>query len=418
MNKELIKHIILRQQELIPGFKIVKRNFPFEKNACQVLVGIRRAGKSFLLYQYIQELVESGHSIEEILFINFEDERIADIKKDELQLILDAYRELFPHKPYIFLDEIQNVDGWEHFARRLADEKYQVIITGSNAKMLSRDIASTLGGRYLLKEVFPFSFAEFLDYEHITLNSHWGLSPQRADIVRLMNAYLHQGGLSESFDLVDKRGWLQGLYDRILLSDIVVRHKIRNERSLRMLVRKLADSVMQPTSIKRLQNILQGDGTKISRDTVSDYISYLHDAYLTFSISNFTDNISERATIQKHYFYDNGILSLFIIDPEPKLLENIVALYLYKRYCDNLQYYNKNVEVDFIVESEKLLTQVSWSIADSDTRQRETNALVKAAKFFKVNEAFIVTFNEENTIISEGIKINVVPIYRLLLESR
>lgn len=415
MDKETIKQIILRQQELIPNFQIVKRDFPFEKHACQVLVGIRRAGKSFLLYQYIQQLVADGHSIEEILFINFEDERIADIKMSELHLILDAYRELFPHKPFVFLDEIQNVDGWEHFARRLADEKYQVIITGSNAKMLSRDIASTLGGRYILKEVFPFSFAEYLDYEHVKLSAHWELSPQRADVVRYMSTYLHQGGLSESFDLVDKRGWLQALYDRILLSDIVVRRKIRNERSLRLLVRKLADSVMQPTSVKRLQNILQGDGSKISRETVSDYIGYLHDAYLTFSISNYSDNISERASIQKHYFYDNGLLGLFIINPEPKLLENLVALHLYKKYGEGLQYYNRNVEVDFVVGEKKLLVQVSWSIADADTRQRETGAIVKTAKFFNATEAYIITFNEEETIVLDDIKINVVPVYRLLL---
>lgn len=415
MNKETIKQIILRQQELIPNFKLVKRSYVFEPNTCQVLVGIRRAGKSFLLYQYIQQLLNEGHSIEEILFVNFEDERISDITKGELHIILDSYRELFSHTPLIFLDEIQNVDGWEHFARRLADEKYKVIITGSNAKMLSRDISSTLGGRYLLKEVFPFSFREYLDYHKVDLNPHWELSPQRADIVRLMDQYLHQGGLSESYDVVDKRGWLQALYERILLSDIVVRHKIRNERSLRMLVRKLAESVMQPTSIKRLQNILQGNGTKISRETISDYLAYLHDAYLTFGISNYSDSISERATIQKHYFYDNGILGLFIMNPDTKLLENIVAIYLYKKYGDKLQYYNRNVEVDFVVSTKHLLVQVAWSIADEATRKREVDALVKVSKYLQAETTCILTFNEEETIIEGNTTIKVIPIYKLLL---
>lgn len=415
MNKEIIKQIILRQQELIPSFKLIKRDFHFEPAMCQVLVGIRRAGKSFLLYQYIQQLLNEGHSIEEVLFINFEDERISDITKDELHLVLDSYRELFPHKPYIFLDEIQNIEGWEHFARRLADEKYKVIITGSNAKMLSRDIASTLGGRYFLQEVYPFSFKEYLDYRHVQLSLHWDLSPQRADIVRLMEEYLHQGGLSESFDLVDKRGWLQSLYERILLSDIVVRHKIRNERSLRLLVRKLAESVMQPTSIKRLQNILQGDGTKIARYTISDYLAYLHDAYLTFSISNYSDSLSERATIQKHYFYDNGILGLFIMNPDTKLLENLVAIYMYKKYGEKLQYYNRNVEVDFMVEEKGLAVQVSWSIVDETTRNREVDALVKAAKYLNIDKAYIVTFNEEDTIMKDNLNIEVLPIYKLLL---
>lgn len=415
MNKDIIKQIILSQQELIPTFRLIRRDFVFEPLACQVLVGIRRAGKSFLLYQYIQQLVAEGHSINEMLFINFEDERLIDITSGELHLIVESYRELFPYKPYIFLDEIQNVDGWEHFARRLADEKYQVIITGSNAKMLSRDIASTLGGRYLLREVFPFSFKEFLDYNKVVLKSHWELSPQRADVVRLANAYIHQGGLAESFGLADKRGWLQSLYEHILLSDIVVRYNIRNERNLRMLIRKLAESVMQPTSMKRLQNILQGDGTRISRETISDYLGYLHDSYLTFSLSNFTDSLSDRAVIQKHYFYDNGILSLFIINPDTKLLENLVALSLFKKYGDQLQYYSHNIEVDFVVASERLLVQSSWSIADPDTCQREVNALVKVARRFDTSSAYIITFNEEQTITSEGVTISVIPIYKWLL---
>lgn len=417
MDKETIKQIILREQELIPTFSLVERDFNFEPTMCQVLVGIRRAGKSFLLYQNIRQLIRERHSMEEMLFINFEDERIAGITSGELHLILDAYRELFAFKPFIFLDEIQNVDGWEHFARRLADEKYKVIITGSNAKMLSRDIASTLGGRYMLQEVFPFSFSEYLRYRNVSLKPHWELSPQRADIVRMMDSYLHGGGLAESFDIRDKRGWLQSLYERILLSDIVVRYKIKNENSLRLLVRKLADSVMQPTGIKRLQNILQGDGTKIARTTISSYLAYLHDAYLVFSISNFSDSLSDRTSIQKHYFYDNGLLSLFIMNPDTKLLENLVALHLYKKYGDSLQYYRRNVEVDFVVADAKLLVQVSWSISNEETYRREASALSKVAAYFGARKAYIITFNEEQSLTVGDTIIEVVPIYRLLLDS-
>ena len=161
MDKNIIKQIILWQQELVCKVELQGRKIFFDDNANYVLVGIRRAGKSYMLYQHIQHLKANGHSKEEILFINFEDERITDIKKEELHLIIEAYRELFSHQPIIFLDEIQNVDGWEHFARRLADEKYRVFITGSNAHMLSREISSTLGGRYLTKEIYPFSFREY-----------------------------------------------------------------------------------------------------------------------------------------------------------------------------------------------------------------------------------------------------------------
>ena len=419
MDKNVIKQIILAQQEFVGKIRLQGRNIHLEENANYVLVGIRRAGKSYMLYQQIQQLVAQGHSLEEVLFVNFEDERITDIQKEDLHLILESYRELFAHQPIIFLDEIQNVEGWEHFARRLADEKYRVFITGSNAHMLSREISSTLGGRYLTKEIFPFSFEEYLEYRKVRLPRFWELSPIKADVIRLFSDYFYYGGLSEVFDIQDKKSWLQSLYQKILYSDIVVRKGVRNERSLRLLIRKLADSVMQPTAIKRLQNILQGDGTKIARETIGSYLDYLHESYLTFSISCFTDSISERETIKKHYFYDNGILNLFLFQPETKLLENLVAVQLYKRYGEDLFYYNKNVEIDFCVPKEGLLIQVSYRMVDEATRIRELGALQKVGKFLKAKRCMVVTYDQEETISSEelGFDIEVVPIYKFLLLS-
>lgn len=395
MDKNVIKQIILNQQDFIGRIKLQSRNVCFEENANYVLVGIRRAGKSYMLYQHIQHLVANGHSIEEMLFINFEDERISDIRKEDLYLVLEAYRELFAFQPIIFLDEIQNVEGWEHFARRLADEKYRVFITGSNAHMLSREISSTLGGRYLTKEIRPFSFSEYLEYHNIHLLQHWELSPIRADVVRLFSDYFYYGGLSEVFDIQDKKSWLQSLYQKILYSDIVMRKGVRNERSLRLLIRKLADSVMQPTAIKRLQDILQGDGTKITRDTIGSYLDYLHESYLTFGISSFTDSISQRESIKKRYFYDNGILNLFLFLPETKLLENLVAIKLYNKYGDDLYYYNKNVEVDFCVPNDGLLIQASYRMIDEATRNREIGTLQKLSKFIKPQRCIIVTYDQE-----------------------
>lgn len=417
MEKNVIKQIILRWQELIPQVSLTERTISVEPAANHVFVGIRRAGKSYLLYQYIHQLVQEGHSMEEILFVNFEDERISDIQKDELHLILEAYRELYALQPIIFLDEIQNVEGWEHFARRLADEKYRVFVTGSNAHMLSREIASTLGGRYLLREVYPFSFGEYLTFKGITLKDHWELSPVKSDVIRLMKDYFYTGGLAESFPLLDKRTWHQSLYDKILLSDIVMRKRIRNERSLRLMVRKLAESVMQPTSVKRIQNILQGDGTKITRETIADYLDYMHEAYLSFSLSNYTDSLAERATIQKHYFFDNGILNLFITEPDTKLLENLVAIHLYRIYGDKLLYFNRNVEVDFYVPDANELIQVSYSIRDANTRKREVDALKKTASFLNTSSLKIVTYEEEDTIEEDGFHIEVIPIYKFLLNN-
>lgn len=417
MDKNVIKQIILNQQDFIGRIKLQSRNVCFEENANYVLVGIRRAGKSYMLYQHIQHLVANGHSIEEMLFINFEDERISDIRKEDLYLILEAYRELFAFQPIIFLDEIQNVEGWEHFARRLADEKYRVFITGSNAHMLSREISSTLGGRYLTKEIRPFSFSEYLEYHNIHLLQHWELSPIRADVVRLFSDYFYYGGLSEVFDIQDKKSWLQSLYQKILYSDIVMRKGVRNERSLRLLIRKLADSVMQPTAIKRLQDILQGDGTKITRDTIGSYLDYLHESYLTFGISSFTDSISQRESVKKRYFYDNGILNLFLFLPETKLLENLVAIKLYNKYGDDLYYYNKNVEVDFCVPNDGLLIQASYRMIDEATRNREIGALQKLSKFIKPQRCIIVTYDQEEIIQSNDldVQIEVIPAYKFML---
>lgn len=417
MDKNVIKQIILNQQDFIGRIKLQSRDVCFEENANYVLVGIRRAGKSYMLYQHIQHLVANGHSIEEMLFINFEDERISDIRKEDLYLILEAYRELFAFQPIIFLDEIQNVEGWEHFARRLADEKYRVFITGSNAHMLSREISSTLGGRYLTKEIRPFSFSEYLEYHNIHLPQHWELSPIRADVVRLFSDYFYYGGLSEVFNIQDKKSWLQSLYQKILYSDIVMRKGVRNERSLRLLIRKLADSVMQPTAIKRLQDILQGDGTKITRDTIGSYLDYLHESYLTFGISSFTDSISQRESVKKRYFYDNGILNLFLFLPETKLLENLVAIKLYNKYGDDLYYYNKNVEVDFCVPNDGLLIQASYRIIDEATRNREIGALQKLSKFIKPQRCIIVTYDQEEIIQSNDldVQIEVIPAYKFML---
>lgn len=415
MDKNIIQQILLSQQEFVRKVKLQKRNIALEPNANHVLVGMRRAGKSYMLYQHIQQLLAEGHSVEEILFVNFEDERITDITKEELHLILDAYRELFAHEPIIFLDEIQNVDGWEHFARRLADEKHRVLITGSNAHMLSREVASTLGGRYLAKEVFPFSFGEYLEYRQIALGDHWELSPVRADVVRALGDYFYYGGLSEAFALQDKRAWLQSLYHKILYSDIVTRKGIRNEQSMRMMVRKMADSVMQPMAVKRLQNILQGNGTRISRETIGSYLDYLGEAYLMFGISGFTDALTERETIKKHYFYDNGLLNLFLFQPEAKLLENLVAIHLYKHYGDRLFYYNRNVEVDFCVPDDGLLVQASYNISDSATLERELSALDKVSCFVPTRRLLLVTYNQEATIHRGGKDIEVVPVWKFLL---
>ena len=329
MEKRIIKAIIAERQQEIAHLELIERPIAFEHNVSYVLVGIRRAGKSYQMYQDIQRLIREGHAtIEDCLYINFEDERIATIEAAELGMLLECYAEMYgSRKPLIYLDEIQNITGWEKFARRLADSKYRVFITGSNARMLSQDIATTLGGRYIVREIFPFSFSEYLTYHGIVPDKNWEFDPQmRLQVVRMFSAYFYFGGFAETFALKDKREWINSLYQKILLGDIVARNEIRNGSAIRLLAKKLAESVMQPTTQTRLLHIVKSSGSNISRNTLSDYLKYMDDAYLTFGLPNFTDSVAERASSRKRYYYDNGLLNNFLLDAEPKLLENLVAI--------------------------------------------------------------------------------------------
>lgn len=422
VDKQNIKQIIGERQEELLSIQIVERPMKFDRSSNYVLIGPRRAGKSYMLYWYIQQLAKNKEvSIRQILYINFEDERIALIQAHELGTLLEAYQEMHPtEKPWIFLDEIQNITGWEKFARRLADSKYHVMITGSNAKMLSSEIATTLGGRYIAREVFPFSFVEYLAYCGLTLQSNWEYMPaQRQQVKNKMESYFLYGGFAETFDKTDKREWLNSLYQKIIMGDIVERNAIRNPRVFRLLARKLADSVMQPTSIARLQHLIVSTGEKISLPILKDYLSYMSEAYLTFEIPNLASHFSEQATAQKRYFIDNGILNLFLHNDVSKLLENIVAIHLHKKYNNDseyrLFYYNRGIEVDFCIPEESLAIQVSYNMDDLVTAERETGALQKFIKQYPEYQGLIITYDQEKEIEINGLHINVIPIWKWLV---
>ena len=424
MDKQIIKTIIIEKQISVSQYYVVKRDFSFELNANYVLVGLRRAGKSYLLYQDIQSKIQcEGRSKEDILYINFEDERLSFAGVTELGEILDAYYELFPERvPLIYLDEIQNITGWEKFARRLADSKYRVMITGSNAKMLSREIASSLGGRYIPKEVFPFSFKEYLDYKQVKLDANWQYnSAVCARVSKCFDDYFRYGGIAEAFDFKDKREYLSSLYQKILIGDTVERNGIRNPRVFRLLVKKLADSVMQPSSLTRLHHIVCSSGDRISLPVLKDYLDYMEEAYLFFTVPNFAYSVSEQSTIQKRYMVDNGLLNLFLYNGETKLLENVVADELIRRYRNTseetlLYYYNKNIEIDFCIPSVKQVIQVSFSLVDSVTYEREVGALTSFLRKKSDYSAVIITRDQQDTIEAEGRIIKVIPVWKWLCD--
>lgn len=415
-NKDLIKDIIVENQRFVSNVKFHQRDYAFEDGLNYVLVGLRRAGKSYLMYQRIHQLLASGHRIEEICYFNFEDDRLGMMTLPDLDAIKSAYEEMFDTRPVFFFDEIQIVEGWEKFARRLADQKYRVYVTGSNAKMLSSEIATTLGGRFLVKEVFPLSFAEYLSFVGIDVSEKNALHLHKKEILRHFETYFRFGGLPEVMNVEDKRSWLSGLFNKIFFGDLIARYDIRNDFGLRLLAKKLAESVKQPSSYNRLANVVTSAGKKTSTDTVIDYVNYMCESWLLLPVENIIGKLTERNTQRKYYFIDNGILNLFLPDPETSLLENMVAIHLVKRWADRVFFYHNGVEVDFYLPDAEQLIQVSYSLDDPDTLRRETDALTKVAKHMNVNDLLIITRDEETVLEKDGKTIKVVPLWKWMLE--
>lgn len=420
MEKEIISSIIREGQDYIPKIELYERPFEFEEHGNYVFVGVRQCGKSYMLYQRIQQLLRQGHDIRQMVYVNFDDERLKMMKAEELDLILQSYASMNNGKPFLFFDEIQNVDGWEHFARRLANQKFQVYITGSNAKMLGRDIATTLGGRYWTCNVYPFTFQEYLGSMGVALDSQWAYSPTlRSSVERAFNDYFHYGGFPEIRNIVAKRIWLNDIYNKIYFSDLVVRNKVRSENALRMTIRRLAESVRQPTAYNRISHLVKSTGIVCHPNTVMDFVGYLQDACLVFSLNNYVSKFSERETIKKHYFVDNGLLNIFLNNDETALLENQVAIYLRQHYDEQqLYYYNKNVEVDFYLPDNHTAIQVCYNLSDAKTYEREVGALVKLHEYEPLNNAIIITRDVERTIqLPNGLQIEVIPVWKWLLRS-
>ena len=298
----------------------------------------------------------------------------------------------------------------------ISEQKYNVYITGSNAKMLSREIATTLGGRYWNADVYPYSFFEYLKAKNITLATNWMYGKQSAEVSKLFNDYFSFGGFPELVDIIAKRAWLNDVYSKIFFSDLIVRNKIRNEEAMGLLVKRLAEGVKQPVSHTRLANLISTAGIKISKATIIDFIKYLKESCLLFPLENYAAKFAERNSNMKYYFIDNGLLHIFLTDANTSLLENIVAIQLYKKYGNEVYFYNQNIEVDFIIPEQKTAYQVSYSLMDENTYQRETEALIKLNTVFPMEQMYIITKDEERTIAHEkGINIEVIPVWKWLL---
>lgn len=425
MNKELLKSILKDQKNDLLNYQIMVRpTYQTNDDINYAFVGVRRAGKSYVLYQHIRNLIDRQVSWSDVLYLDFEDNRFDTFLSEDFNKLIECHIEMYGQEPhYFFLDEIQNIPSWEKFVRRLADTKHRVYITGSNAKMLSREFLTTLGGRYLEKDVYPYSFKEYISSKGLTYNALTQYDTKESSVIRkAFNDYLHEGGLPETLPLDVKRAYLNSTFQKIYLGDIASRNNISNVPALRLMIKKLAESVKQPISYNRLANILSTLGEKMSTTTVVSYVNHTEDAWLVLRLRNIAVALSEKESVCKYYFVDNGILNLFLLDGETALIENMVALQLFRLFGhdkdnDTVYFYNSNgYEVDFYIPEQKWAIQVCYSLHNEDTLKREMAALSKFPKAMECTRRTIFTFDEETSFQDDFGSIEVIPVWKWLLE--
>jgi hypothetical protein len=298
----------------------------------------------------------------------------------------------------------------------MADNDYRIYITGSNSEMLSSEMASTLGARFMVMEIETLTFTEFLIFHGIQLDENIEFSPSRFEVIRLFEQYFAEGGFPELIKFTQKKEYLSNLFQKVFLGDIIARYQVRNPAALRILIKKLAESTMDEVSFNRMRNIITSTGLQVGTATIIEYLGYLENAFLISSINNFMAKISSRESKKKYYFRDNGLLSLFLIEPKSFQLETLVFNTLRKKYGDQFFYLRNGFEVDFFIPGEELI-QVCFGFSEESTRKREISALLKAHENNPVKNLTIVTFNGEETISEGNLTIEVIPVWKWILRN-
>ena len=428
---DLLKEIILDFQDVelacgVPRHVTIK---PVAGKAT-VCIGVRRSGKSTFMFQLMQRLIDSGVARQNILYLNFFDDRLYGLQRKGLGVILEAYFSLYPEKKntekiYCFFDEIQVVAGWERFIDRLMrTETCEVYITGSSAQMLSSEIATQMRGRALSWEMFPFSFREFIDFKGI--DSQGPLSTKKRLMVqKAFDAYWETGGFPEVAGL-DRQLRLkihQEYLSTMLFRDLVERHDISHPKAVVDLAHWLIDNTASMYSINSLTGYLKSLGHKAPKAAVSDYLTWFEDAYVLFTVRIFDASLA-RANVnpKKIYCIDHALVtstSSGILLNSGHLLENLVFTALRRTTPDIFYFKTKGGrEVDFVVQGpdrSRGLVQVCESMANPQTRKREITALSEAMAELKLSEGTIVTRGEDERISVDSGNIDVVPAWRFLL---
>lgn len=411
MNIELIKTLILEFHEKLSTFHLlIKRDikFPDIANKILVAIGMRRTGKTHFVFQHIQSLLQKNVSQNHILYINFEDDRLYPLDAKKLGELIDSFYTLYPdnhnHLCYLFLDEIQIVENWAVTVRRLFDSKnVRIFLSGSSSKLLSTEIATSLRGRSLATEIWPFSFSEFLVAKQAKKIEGPAGRKTMDQLQKYFLDYLNQGGFPEvlNYDLPHRTDVLQEYVNVVILKDIIERHNITNIQLIRYLIKTILKNAGCTISITKLFRDLKSQGYAVGKMTLHDYLSYIEDAYLAFTVPLYSESIRKtNSNPKKIYAIDTGLVNAYNLDSNHNmghLFENFIFLHLRRERHEIFYYLTENRhEVDFVSKSrdgKMHLYQVCWDSTDKATLDREMRALHEAEKELKIKGKLITPEN-------------------------
>ena len=434
MEKQLLKSVLKElftdfYEEPLPEMTRRKVSIPELPRSATVVVGMRRTGKTFLLYQRMEELLASGISKDQMIHVNFEDDRLLGLTVDDLRYVTDVYYQMYPDNRakqcYFFLDEIQNIEHWESYVRRMIDTpRTQIYLSGSSAKMLSKEFATAMRGRGVEIENFPLSLEEFLIhhkyFEEIPRNIS---AASRSKIQNGLEKYFTIGGMPAVQNVNDqlRTKILQGYVSAVIYRDVAERHNIPNTQTLKFIMQMIFNNPARAISTHKIFAYLKSQQMNTSREYTADYLDYLTESYLLHRVSLHAESATKRrANPDKYYLNDIGIIRSMrvkhALDFGP-LLENLVFLHL-RRIGLSTEYVltSDGSEVDFITfhqdQTDYKLYQVCYDMSDPKTFEREVSALRDAGDALGISERYIITWDEEN--ILDG-NIKVVPVWKLLL---
>lgn len=416
--KDLLKQIILEQQEILhaPNKRYVQRYIADEwlqTSEILIISGIRRCGKSVLMQQIRDRLVEKD------FFFNFDDERLANFKLDDFQKLQECFVELFGEQHTYYFDEIQNIEGWERFVRRLYNAGNKIVITGSNARMLSRELGTHLTGRYIQVEIYPFSFQEYLAMNEVPVNAKTLYTTTgRATMVKSFVKYMECGGFPK-FLQDGSVSYLTSLYESIIYRDVLTRNGLTNEKEMQELMFYLASNATKRVTYSSLGKVV---GIQ-HPDTIKNYLEYIQQTYLISQLFRYDPSVKKQMmSPKKIYFVDNAIIKRIGFNATENngvFLENLVFIELKRRGWD-VYYYADKKECDFIVRKGLHISdayQVTLKMDSPQTREREIAGVREAMQAYSLSKGYILTFEGKETInFDDGTIVEVVPVWEWILQ--